>query len=125
MANVLVASALGSKLRMADYKFHKKLLDQTEGSLDAFSLMNLQRGAVYDLLIADYESGLKRTLRDGGIEALGLFSENLGRIASFGLEIYDDRSIIIGILENESWAGLFVYGREKLTDILADPDTYF
>ncbi len=97
-ADLLFTKSIEANLRKTDYKVHKKLLDRCEGSLDAFSLMNLQRGAAYDMLIADFDGGLKKSIRDGGVKALGLFSENLGRIVGFGVNIYDDRETIMGIL---------------------------
>jgi hypothetical protein len=57
-------------------KTMKGIHDEALGQIDAFSMMNLQRGMTMDLMVADFDGGLKSTLRDGGIKALGLMSDN-------------------------------------------------
>jgi len=57
---------------------------------------------------------------DSTAKGIGLFSENLGRLASVGVELYGDRGILLNILESESWGGLFDYGADKLRDIALD-----
>jgi len=123
-ATILVANVMESHLRKMDYKFHMNVFDKFSDNIDAFSMMNLMRGAAMDMLIADFDGSLKSSLVDGATEGIGLFSENLGRLASVGVELYRDRGVLHNILENESWSGLFDYGKDELQDIILDPDTW-
>ena len=107
-----------------DYKFHMDVFNKCKGQIDAFSLMNLTRGAAMDMLIADFEGGLRSSLMDSTAKGIGLFSENLGRLATLGVELYGDSGVIINILESESWGGLFDYGKDKFKDIILNPDTW-
>jgi len=124
LASLLVSSSMESQLRKMDLKFHMGVFNKSKGQIDAFSLMNLMRGAAMDMLIADFEGGLRSSLMNSTAKGIGLFSENLGRLTSFGVELYGDRGILLNILESESWGGLFDYGKDKLRDIVLDPDTW-
>ncbi len=44
LASLLVSSAIQSQLREIDLEFHMALYDKCKGKLDAFSIMNMQRG---------------------------------------------------------------------------------
>ena len=124
LASILVANVMSSSLRMQKSKFDMDIFNRCKGKLDAFSLMNLQRGAMYDMFIADMDGDLGDVLKDSAISAIGLYSENLGRLASLGFELYGDRGALLNIFENESWGGLFDYSKDKFKDIILDPDNY-
>ena len=81
-AELLMSSAMGSKLRKEDYKFHKDVQERVSNYINAFSLVNLQRGLTMELMVADIDFGLKKRLRDGGIDILGEF-EDFSRISSY------------------------------------------
>ncbi len=100
-ADMLVSDALSNSLRIMDYKFHKNLFDKSAAKIDAFSIANLQRGITMDLFVASLDTDLKTTVRDAGIEALGLYSENLGRLAGFLVEVYGERKAIWAVLQGE------------------------
>ena len=108
IASLLVGSSMESQLRKMDLKFHMNLFNKSKARIDAFSVANLQRGVAYDLMIADFEGGLVETVRDSGIEALGLLSENLSRLVGFAAETYDERKAILEILKGNKQLDDFV-----------------
>lgn len=93
-----------SQLRKMDYKFHMDVLNRSLNNIDAFSLMNLQRGLMYDVIIADFDDGLKKTLRDSGIAGLGQISENFSRLAGYvgyAATAWDNREALSDIFGGE------------------------
>lgn len=110
LADLLVANTMGSQLRKMDVKFNMDILYKVAGKIDAFSIMNLQRGVTMDLFAASMESDLLGTVRDAGISALGIFSPNLERLAGFMGEVADKREVIIDILK----------GNEQLDDFIGE-----
>jgi RHS repeat-associated protein len=102
--DLLLSSALEANLRKWDYKVHMDIFKKARKELNAFSLMNLERGLTYDLLIADYEGTLQKTLRDGGIKAFGQMSENFenySRYLGYAAKVYDNRKALRNILTGE------------------------
>ena len=116
-ANILVANAVLSHLRKMDTTFSWKLYDKSESVVDAFSMMNLQRGVRYDALSADIEDGFRNTLRDGGIAALEVISPNLRRLVDFAVEVgYEKGEAIVDVLEgNQQLDDFFVKNSERLS----------
>ena len=99
LANLLISSSMESQLRKMDLKFHMDIFRKAEAKIDAFSLMNLQRGVMYDLMVESIESDLRSTLQEAGIEALGLISPNLSRLLSFVMEVSDKSEVILNVLK--------------------------
>jgi len=110
LARLLIYNSMESQLRKMDYKFNMDIFRKAVGKIDAFSVMNLQRGITMDLFAASMQSDLAGTVRDAGIEALGLYSENLGRLAGFFAEVYDKRIAIWKILQ----------GNKELDDFIGE-----
>jgi len=117
LANLLFSRAMESQLRKMDYIFHMDILRMAEGKLDAFSIMNLQRGITMDLFAASMQSDLAGTVRDAGIEALGIFSPNLERLAGFLAEGFDKRKTILEILRGNKELSDFI--GEELAETIA------
>ena len=114
----LLESAIEAKLRLADIQFNMSIYNRSKCVIDAFSMMNLRRGAAYDLLIADFDKGLKNTFIDAGIAGIGLISPNTERIAKISKELYDDRKIIYDILKSQSYRKLFNYTEDKIQEMI-------
>jgi len=110
LVNLLISSSIESQLRKMDYKFHMDIFKKAKGKLDAFSIINLQRGVTIDLFAASMQSDLVDTVRDAGIEALGLYSENLGRLAGFLAELHGKKEAIKKILQ----------GNKELDDFIGE-----
>ena len=103
-AEILFSNSLAVELRKMDYKFHKSVLDKAEGWVDAFSVMNLKRGLTYDVIIADFEGGLKTTVRDSGIAGLGLISDNFSTLAhyvGYTATVWDNKQTLLDIFKGE------------------------
>jgi RHS repeat-associated protein len=105
---LMVSESIADSLRIMDTEFNRKLFENVSGKIDAFSMMNLQRGVTMDLFIASWNTDLKGTIRNAGIAALGLYSENLSRAAGFFAGVYDDRNAIEKVLK----------GNEQLDDYI-------
>jgi len=104
LASLLVSRTMESQLRKMDYKFHMDVFNRTLNNIDAFSLMNLQRGLMYDVIIADFDDGLKKTLRDSGIAGLGQISENFSRLVGYvgyAATAWDNREALSDIFGGE------------------------
>jgi len=117
LANLLFSRAVESQLRKMHYKFHIDILRKTAGKLDIFSIINLQRGITIDLFAASMQSDLAGTVRDAGIEALGIFSPNLERLAGFLAEGFDKRKTILEILRGNKELSDFI--GEELAETIA------
>ena len=121
LASLLVSSTIQSQLREIDLEFHMALYDKCKGQLDAFSIMNIQRGMMYDFVIADFENDLTSTVRDAGIEGLKLISPNLGRLVGFAVEVgYKEGQAILDVLEGNKQLDDFMgeeFGETIITEL--------
>lgn len=70
-------------------------------------------------MVIKQSNRLQGTTRDAGIEVLGLYSENLGRLAGFIGEVADKEKVIIDILKGNKQLDDFI-GEEIVGSLVSE-----
>lgn len=108
LVEFMVSESIADSLRSMGVQFDKNVFDKISDKIDIFSYVNLQRGVTMDLFVASWDSDLKQTIRDSGIEALGLLSPSLKTLASFVGGVYDQRKSIMEVLQGNESLGDYI-----------------
>ena len=120
LGSLLVNSYFGNYLRKMDFEFHMSLFERCKGKIDIISMMNLQRGVMYDMLIDSFESDFQKTVVGAGIEGLKLISPNLARIVGVAVEAgYKEAGAIIDVLQGNQQLDDFI-GEELAETIITE-----
>jgi len=101
-----------------DVKFHKDLFDKSVTKIDILSVVNLQRGVMYDLMAESIENDLRSIGQKAGVKSLKLISPNLSRLIGFVSEAHNKREIILDILKGNKQLDDFI--GEEIFEALAD-----